>query len=42
VLTGELGRGLDIRQGMGSQILTRMNPDGTVEIGGRVTRVGRT
>ncbi|MFE2425468.1 PhzF family phenazine biosynthesis protein [Streptomyces sp. NPDC059373] len=38
VLSGELGRGLDVRQGVGSQILTRMNADGTVEIGGRVSR----
>jgi predicted PhzF superfamily epimerase YddE/YHI9 len=38
VLTGELGRGLDVRQGVGSRILTRVNGDGTVEIGGRVDR----
>lgn len=36
VLTGELGRPLDIRQGAGSQILTRPRPDGTIEVGGRV------
>jgi predicted PhzF superfamily epimerase YddE/YHI9 len=39
VLTAELGRALDIRQGMGSQILTRPGPDGTVEVGGRVVPV---
>jgi predicted PhzF superfamily epimerase YddE/YHI9 len=38
VLTGELGRGLDVRQGLGSRILTRVNGDGTVDIGGRVDR----
>ncbi|WKX70005.1 PhzF family phenazine biosynthesis protein [Streptomyces sp. XD-27] len=38
VLTHELGRALDIRQGIGSRILTRPHPDGTVEVGGRVTR----
>lgn len=38
VLTGELGRGLDIRQGAASQILTRMNEDGSVDLGGRVGR----
>lgn len=37
VLTGELGRPLDVRQGVGSQILTRVHPDGTVDIGGRVS-----
>ncbi|MFD8072264.1 PhzF family phenazine biosynthesis protein [Streptomyces sp. NPDC059718] len=37
VLTGELGRPLDVRQGVGSQILTRFHPDGTVDIGGRVS-----
>ncbi|SEL92636.1 PhzF family phenazine biosynthesis protein [Streptacidiphilus jiangxiensis] len=36
VLTAELGRALDIRQGAGSQILTRVGPAGTVEVGGRV------
>ncbi|WP_042381514.1 PhzF family phenazine biosynthesis protein [Streptacidiphilus melanogenes] len=39
VLTAELGRALDIRQGVGSQILTRPGPDGTVEVGGRVVPV---
>jgi predicted PhzF superfamily epimerase YddE/YHI9 len=36
LLTHELGRPLDIRQGTGSQILTRPHPDGTIEVGGRV------
>ncbi|MDH6123616.1 PhzF family phenazine biosynthesis protein [Kitasatospora sp. GP82] len=36
ILTGELNRALDIRQGIGSQLLTRPLPDGHVEIGGRV------
>ena len=39
VLTGELRRALDIRQGLGSQILTRPQPDGTIEVGGRVELV---
>ncbi|RAG83915.1 PhzF family phenazine biosynthesis protein [Streptacidiphilus pinicola] len=39
VLTAELGRPLDIRQGVGSQILTRPGADGTVEVGGRVAPV---
>ncbi|MFE0628378.1 PhzF family phenazine biosynthesis protein [Streptomyces sp. NPDC058864] len=37
VLTAELGRPLDVRQGVASQILTRPHPDGTVDIGGRVS-----
>ncbi|MEU9464140.1 MULTISPECIES: PhzF family phenazine biosynthesis protein [unclassified Streptomyces] len=36
LLSAELGRALNIRQGRGSQILTAPAPDGTVEIGGRV------
>ncbi|MFF7631668.1 PhzF family phenazine biosynthesis protein [Kitasatospora sp. NPDC008050] len=36
VLTSELGRALDIRQGVGSQILTRPHDDHTIEVGGRV------
>lgn len=36
---GRLGRALTIRQGVGSEILVRPGPDGTVEIGGRVERV---
>ncbi|MGW7490504.1 PhzF family phenazine biosynthesis protein [Streptomyces sp. NPDC054786] len=36
LLSHELGRPLDIRQGAGSRILTRTYPDGTVAIGGRV------
>ena len=35
-LTAELDRPLDIRQGIGSQILTRPLPDGVVDVGGRV------
>ncbi len=34
-----LGRPLVIRQGVGSEILVRPGPDGTIEIGGRVVRV---
>ncbi|MDI3419988.1 PhzF family phenazine biosynthesis protein [Streptomyces luteolus] len=40
LLTAHLGRALNIRQGAGSQILTAPNPDGTVEVGGRVLLVG--
>lgn len=36
LLSAELGRALNIRQGRGSQILTAPAPDGTVEVGGRV------
>lgn len=36
VLTATLGRALDIRQGAGSQILTRLGAGGTVDVGGRV------
>ncbi|MGW1884274.1 PhzF family phenazine biosynthesis protein [Streptomyces sp. NPDC001970] len=36
LLTGQLGRALNITQGRGSQILTAPGPDGTIEIGGRV------
>jgi predicted PhzF superfamily epimerase YddE/YHI9 len=39
-LTARLGRSLDIRQGRGSQILTRMLADGMVEIAGRVVADG--
>lgn len=39
VLTHELGRALDIRQGIGSQILTRPLPEGSIEVGGRVALV---
>ncbi|MEY9872550.1 putative PhzF superfamily epimerase YddE/YHI9 [Streptacidiphilus sp. MAP12-33] len=39
VLTAELGRALDIRQGVGSQILTRAGADATVDVGGRVVPV---
>ncbi|MCX5343944.1 PhzF family phenazine biosynthesis protein [Streptomyces atratus] len=37
LLGDRLGRALNITQGRGSQILTAPAPDGTVEIGGRVT-----
>ncbi|EMF02309.1 phenazine biosynthesis PhzC/PhzF protein [Streptomyces mobaraensis NBRC 13819 = DSM 40847] len=40
VLTAELGRALDIRQGVGSRIVTRPLPDGTIEVGGRAEVVG--
>ncbi|MFE5118811.1 PhzF family phenazine biosynthesis protein [Streptomyces sp. NPDC056669] len=36
ILSGELGRALNITQGVGSQILTGPQPDGSIEIGGRV------
>ena len=36
---GLLGRPLTIRQGVGSEILVRPQPDGTIEIGGRVELV---
>ncbi|XKK59608.1 PhzF family phenazine biosynthesis protein [Streptomyces sp. ARC32] len=36
LLTGQLGRALNITQGVGSQILTAPQPEGWVEIGGRV------
>ncbi|MFE9253753.1 PhzF family phenazine biosynthesis protein [Streptomyces sp. NPDC006879] len=36
VLTAQLNRALNIRQGAGSQILTAPAPDGSVELGGRV------
>jgi predicted PhzF superfamily epimerase YddE/YHI9 len=39
VLTAELARPLDIRQGVGSQILTRPLPGGLVEVGGRTELV---
>ncbi|MFJ2878952.1 PhzF family phenazine biosynthesis protein [Streptomyces sp. NPDC086796] len=37
LLSAELGRALNITQGRGSQILTAPAPDGTVEVGGRVS-----
>lgn len=40
LLSAQLGRALNIRQGRGSQILTAPAPDGTVEIGGRVLLAG--
>ncbi|MER5882532.1 PhzF family phenazine biosynthesis protein [Streptomyces sp. NPDC001941] len=36
LLSAELGRALNVRQGRGSQLLTAPGPDGTVELGGRV------
>jgi predicted PhzF superfamily epimerase YddE/YHI9 len=36
---GDLRRDLTIRQGVGSEILVRPQPDGTIEIGGRVALV---
>ncbi|MFJ8359855.1 PhzF family phenazine biosynthesis protein [Streptomyces sp. NPDC093984] len=36
LLTARLGRALNIRQGAGSQILTAPQPEGWVEVGGRV------
>ena len=36
---GLLARDLDIRQGVGSQLLVHQGPDGTVEVGGRVELV---
>ncbi|MFI6726761.1 PhzF family phenazine biosynthesis protein [Streptomyces sp. R-74717] len=42
LLSDRLGRALNITQGRGSQILTAPAPDGTVEIGGRVTLAFRS
>jgi len=39
-LTGDLGRPLRIRQGVGSELVTRLGPGGTVELGGRVVLDG--
>jgi predicted PhzF superfamily epimerase YddE/YHI9 len=36
-VTVTLGRGLTIRQGLGSELLTRVGPAGTAEVGGRVS-----
>jgi predicted PhzF superfamily epimerase YddE/YHI9 len=41
MLGGQLKRPLTIRQGVGSEILVRPQPDGMVEIGGRVELVER-
>jgi predicted PhzF superfamily epimerase YddE/YHI9 len=38
-LAAQLGRRITIRQGKGSLILAEPQPDGTVEIGGRVELV---
>jgi hypothetical protein len=39
MMGGLLGRPLEIRQGVGSVLLVRPGPDGTVEVGGRVEPV---
>ncbi len=39
VMGGLLGRPITIRQGVGSEILVRPQPNATVEIGGRVELV---
>jgi predicted PhzF superfamily epimerase YddE/YHI9 len=39
LMGGLLGRDLDIRQGVGSQLLVHQGPDGTVEVGGRVALI---
>jgi predicted PhzF superfamily epimerase YddE/YHI9 len=36
LLTAQLGRALNITQGRGSQLLTAPQPEGWVEVGGRV------
>jgi predicted PhzF superfamily epimerase YddE/YHI9 len=41
MLGGELRRPLTIRQGVGSEIVVRPQPDGMVEIGGRVALIER-
>ncbi|MEU6696416.1 hypothetical protein [Pseudonocardia sp. NPDC046786] len=38
-LTAELGRSLTVRQGVGSEIRTRLLPEGRIGVGGRVRRV---
>lgn len=40
LLTAQLGRALNITQGRGSQIMTAPGPDGVIELGGRVRRLG--
>ncbi|MCH0539064.1 PhzF family phenazine biosynthesis protein [Streptomyces sp. MUM 203J] len=40
LLTARLGRALNITQGRGSQIMTAPGPDGVIELGGRVRRLG--
>lgn len=40
LLAGELGRDLRIRQGEGSQIVTRVRDEGWIELGGRVAAAG--
>lgn len=39
VITDRLGRDLEIRQGRGSLLRTRVAPDGTIDLGGRVALV---
>ncbi|MFB7383870.1 PhzF family phenazine biosynthesis protein [Kitasatospora purpeofusca] len=41
LLTAELGRGLTITQGLGSQLVTGIPGEGLVEVGGRVRRADR-
>ncbi len=36
VITAHLGRDLEIQQGRGSRLSTRLRPDGSVDLGGRV------
>jgi predicted PhzF superfamily epimerase YddE/YHI9 len=38
-LTAELLRSLTVHQGVGSEIRTRLQPDGRIAVGGRVTLV---
>jgi predicted PhzF superfamily epimerase YddE/YHI9 len=35
-ITSRLGRGLEISQGQGSRLSTRLGPEGTIDLGGRV------
>ncbi len=36
VISDRLGQGLEIHQGRGSRLSTRLGPDGTIDLGGRV------
>jgi predicted PhzF superfamily epimerase YddE/YHI9 len=40
LITDRLGRDLEIRQGRGSRLSTRLGPEGTVDLGGRVALDG--
>ncbi len=40
LITGQLGVPLEIHQGRGSRLTTRLGPDGTVDLGGRVVLDG--